>query len=201
MNPTTQDLLDRIKTLERELEDKLDEKEQVFRYRWLRGKTRFEDEILRQHRQLKVGLATYILHSRFLVAATAPLIYLCFFPFLLLDFFLSIYQLVCFSVYDIPKVRRSDYILFDRGHLAYLNLLERLNCAYCSYANGLCAYVTEIAARTEQHWCPIKHAQRLRSPHSRYQRFFDYGDAQRYHSELERVRSDFVDIKTIVPKP
>jgi hypothetical protein len=201
LTPTTQDLLDRIKTLERELEDKLDEKERAFRYRWLRGKARFEDEILSQHRKLKVGLAAYVLDSRILAVLTAPLIYLCFIPFALLDLFLSIYQIVCFSVYGIPKVKRSDYIVFDRGRLVYLNLLERLNCAYCSYANGLCGYVTEIAARTEQHWCPIKHAQRLRAPHSRYQRFFDYGDAQRYHRELERIRSDFVDITTIVPKP
>ena len=38
-----------------------------------------------------------------------------------------------------------------------------INCIYRSYANGLCSYVTEVAARTEQHWCPIKHARRLRN--------------------------------------
>lgn len=201
LTPTTQDLLDRIKTLERELEEKLEEKEQAFRYRWLRGKAKFEDEALRQHKKLKVGLLRYVLHGRAMAVLTAPLIYLCVVPFALLDFSLSIYQAVCFSAYGIPKVRRGDYIFFDRGRLIYLNFLERLNCAYCSYANGLCGYATEIAARTEQHWCPIKHAQRLRAPHSRYQRFFAYGDAQGYHRELERVRNDFVDIKTIVPKP
>lgn len=91
-------------------------------------------------------------------------------------------------------MKRTDYIVLDRGHLAYLNLLERLNCVYCSYANGICAYVAEIAARTEQHWCPIKYANRLRSPHSRYQHFLAYGDAERYLREIEAVRSDFVDI-------
>jgi hypothetical protein len=36
-------------------------------------------------------------------------------------------------------VPSADYIVFDRGQLAYLNLLERFNCFYCSDANGLIA--------------------------------------------------------------
>jgi hypothetical protein len=55
--------------------------------------------------------------------------------------------------------------VFDRYHLAYLNVLEKLNCAY---ANGLIAYVREIAGRTEQYWCPIKHARRVIGAHSHY---------------------------------
>jgi hypothetical protein len=46
------------------------------------------------------------------------------------------------------------------------------NCRYCSYANGLIAYVAEIAGRTEQHWCPIKHSQGIPIHHSRYDQFF-----------------------------
>ena len=90
--------------------------------------------------------------------------------------------------------------MFDRGGLKYLNLLERLNCAYCSYGNGVLAYGVEIAARTEQHWCPIKHSHRLRAPHSRYSHFLDYGDAQRYSQQVETVRNDFVDLKTLTSK-
>ena len=128
---------------------------------------------------------------------TAPVIYLGTIPFCLLDLFLAFYQGICFPIFGIPKVRRADYFVFDRGGLKYLILLERLNCMYCSYANGLCAYVTEIAARTEQHWCPIKHAIRLRAPHSRYPHFFDYGDAQRYGRQIETVRNDFVDVRSL----
>ena len=57
-------------------------------------------------------------------------------PFVLLDLFVTIYQAVCFPVYGIPKVERRTYLVFDRHHLAYLNALEKLNCAYCAYANG-----------------------------------------------------------------
>src|SRR5258708_5705144 len=192
-----EDLSQRIKSLETELEAALDEKEREFRYRWERGKAKFEEEILSQHRKLKLWLPSYIRQSRFLAVVTAPVIYLGFIPFLLLDLFLAVYQGICFPVYGIPKVRRADYVIFDRGRLKYLNLVERLNCTYCSYANGLCAYVTEVAARTEQHWCPIKHSLRLRAPHSRYSHFFDYGDAQQYQRQIESVRNDFVDLRSI----
>jgi hypothetical protein len=46
-------------------------------------------------------------------------------------------------------------ISFDRRKLAYLNAIEKLNC---DYANGILTYAREIASRTEQFWCPIKHA-------------------------------------------
>jgi hypothetical protein len=36
--------------------------------------------------------------------------------------------------------------------------IEKINCAYCSYANGAIASVREMASRTEIYWCPIKHA-------------------------------------------
>jgi hypothetical protein len=201
MLETKEDLHARIKTLEEELRAALEEKEQAFRYFWVKGKARFEAEILFQHRELKYWLPSYILHSRFWAVITAPVIYAGFAPFLLLDLFLAIYQGICFPVYGIPKVKRADYLVFDRGHLKYLNLLERFNCFYCSYANGLCAYVAEISACTEQHWCPIKHARRLRAPHSRYTRFIDYGDARRYKKQAETVRNDFVDVRTLVRPP
>ncbi len=197
MTPIEEDLSHRVKTLEKELRTVLEEKEQEFRYRWHRGKAKFEKEVLSQHRQFKHWLPAYLLHSRLLAIITAPFIYVGFIPFCLLDLFLAVYQGICFPIYGIPKVKRANYLMFDRGRLKYLNLLERLNCAYCSYANGLCAYATEVAARTEQHWCPIKHSHRLRAPHSRYSHFFDYGDARQYRRQIETTRNDFVDLRSL----
>lgn len=197
MTPTEQHLSDRIKSLEKELASVLAEKQKAFEYAFVRGKARFEEAVLRRHREQKQWLPSYLLQGRFLAYLTAPIIYSGIIPFLPLDLFLTVYQGICFPVYGVPKVRRGDYFVFDRGNLKYLNLLERLNCLYCSYGNGLFAYATEIAARTEQHWCPIKHAQRLSSPHSRYGHFFDYGDAQEYSQQVENVRNDFVDVKTL----
>jgi hypothetical protein len=111
-------------------------------------------------------------------------------PFLLIDLWVSIYQHICFRIYGIPRVRRADYIVIDRYKLAYLNTIEKVNCDFCSYANGLLAYVREVAARTEQYWCPIKHAQRIRAPHLRYRHFVDYGDAEGYKHELLVLREE-----------
>jgi hypothetical protein len=194
-----EDLSYRIKILEDELRIALEEKEQAFRYRWADGKAKFDKDAVSRHRRLKLGLPTYLLHSRALAVLTAPVIYVGIVPFALLDLFLLIYQGICFPIYGIPKVQRADYIIFDRGHLKYLNLLERLNCIYCSYANGLCSFVTEVTARTEQHWCPIKHARRLRAPHSRYPHFFHYGNAEEFRRQGETVRNDFVDLRNLTP--
>lgn len=111
------------------------------------------------------------------VMLSAPVIYSLIILLVLLDICVTIYQAVCFPIYGIPRVRRSDYLIFDRFYLPYLNLLEKINCAYCSYANGLIAYTREIAGRTERYWCPIKHARRAMGAHSRCAEFQDYGDA------------------------
>ena len=88
-------------------------------------------------------------------------------PIALLDLWASVYQWVCFPVYGISRVRRSAYVVIDRQHLAYLNAIEKLNCVYCGYGNGVFAYVREIAGRTEQYRCPIRHARRVRARRTR----------------------------------
>jgi hypothetical protein len=115
-------------------------------------------------------------------------------PFLLLDASVALYQLVCFPIYGIPRVQRKDYLVFDRGRLAYLNTIEKIGCIYCSYANGLLALITEIAARSEQYFCPIKHAHRLAQTHSRYTKFLPYGDAHAYRAESDAVAHAYTDL-------
>jgi len=164
-------------------------------YELRKGKVWFSEEIKREHGRLKTSLASYVLHSRVLAILTAPFIYAVLIPFVLLDLFVSIYQTVCFPVYGIPKARRRDYIAIDRNKLRYLNALEGLNCMYCSYGNGVLAYAVEVAGRTEQHWCPIRHARRVKNVHDRYSHFLPYGDAHAYRQELEKIRCDFKDVK------
>jgi hypothetical protein len=161
MNPKIAALAAKIQILEAELEAELAQRRAELSVGLERGRAFFEEEVLRRHRELRTRLSTYLLNARPLVVLTAPVIYVVIVPLVLLDLFVTIYQRVCFPVYGIPKVNRGGYLIFDRHHLAYLNALEKLNCAYCSYANGLIAYVREIAGRTEQYWCPIKHARRV----------------------------------------
>ncbi len=80
--------------------------------------------------------------------------------------------------------RRSTKTRAAENALVHL-ALEKLNCAYCSYANGVIAYVREIAGRTEQYWCPIKHARRAIGAYSHYAQFHDYGDAGGFRLPLK----------------
>lgn len=175
--------------------EKLEEEIKSEFYELRDGKIWFSEEIKREHRRLKTSLVRYVLHSRIMAILTAPFIYAVIIPFVLLDLFVSVYQAVCFPVYGVPKARRRDYIALDRKRLRYLNALEGINCLYCSYGNGVLAYAVEIAGRTEQHWCPIRHARRVQNAHDRYAHFLAYGDARAYHEELDKVRCDFKDVK------
>ncbi|MDQ6997719.1 MAG: hypothetical protein Q9M17_03295 [Mariprofundus sp.] len=191
MNKQIMELIDKIRTLEDELELELVKRREELRFELIGRKVRFEQEILERHRALKTSLTRYVVEARPLVALTAPFIYMIIIPFCLLDLFVSIYQFICFPVYGIPKVRRRDHIVFDRHKLGYLNALEKFNCFYCSYGNGLISFVREVAARTEQYWCPIKHARRISGTHPHYSGFFDYGDADTWHDKMKDVRCDF----------
>lgn len=152
-------LIAKIKSLEGELEAELAIQRNNLHYRLEEGRALFEQEILRAHRELRVNMARYIANAGIMHIITAPIIYSLIIPFVLLDLIVTAYQRICFPVYGIEPVKRSDYLIFDRyHHLAYLNIVEKINCAYCSYCNGLLAHVREIAGRTEQYWCPIKHA-------------------------------------------
>jgi hypothetical protein len=182
------DLTAKIRDLEAELDAEMARRRAELRVGLEQGRIAFEKELLRRHRELKTALAPYIWNARPLVILSAPFIYALIVPLILLDLCVSIYQTVCFPVYGIPRVKRADYFVFDRHHLAYLNALEKLNCAYCSYANCLIAYVREIAARTEQYWCPIKHARRVVGSHPRYLAFDDYGNAEGYRQRLAELR-------------
>ncbi|MGA9333897.1 MAG: hypothetical protein WBV39_06435 [Rudaea sp.] len=184
MNAAIADLARRIRTLESELELQMALAHAELNVRIEDGRIAFEKAVLRRHQEMKTHLLRYVSGAHLLIVLTAPLIYMLIVPLLLLDICISIYQAVCFPVYGIAKVRRGDYFAFDRRYLAYLNILERLNCAYCSYANGLLAYVREIASRTEQYWCPIKHARKVAGTHPRYSEFAEFGDAQGYRDEL-----------------
>jgi hypothetical protein len=140
----------------------------------------FDEDVRRQQRLLRQSLARFIGDGSLASVATAPSIYSVIVPVVLLDAWMSLYQAICFRAYGIPLVRRSAYVVVDRHHLAYLNAIEKLNCAYCGYVNGVFAYVHEIASRTDVYWCPIRHARRVLAPHRRYRGFLDYGDAEGY---------------------
>ncbi len=188
MTDTIDAIVTRIHALELELEAEFAKQRAGLRYGLEHGKVLFEEDLLRRHRELQTGLARYLLKARPLVALSAPIIYSLIIPFLIVDAWASIYQAICFRVYRIPQVPRGRYLVFDRAGLRYLNALEKLNCAYCSYVNGVIAYVREIGSRTEQYWCPIKHARRILGAHARYSGFEEFGQGEQYRDKLRSLR-------------
>lgn len=160
------------------------------RLRDQRRLTWLDREIRLAHRRLRQGVVAFIAQGSVLSLLTAPLVYALLIPMLLLDLTVTLFQLVAFPVYGIGHVKRRPYFAMDRHKLAYLNVIEKANCTYCTYANGLFAYVREVASRTEQYWCPIRHARAIRDAHRRYEDFVDFGDVEGYHRDLPRLRRD-----------
>ena len=189
-----EEIITEIKRLEQELLQELQQKQDEYLYIIDGKRVQFEEETRRYHRTLATKIHTYLANASILNILTVPIIWFCLVPALLMDIVVSVYHSICFRIYGIPRVRRSDYIIIDRQSLEYLNWIEKVNCVYCSYFNGLIAWVQEIAARTEQYWCPIKHARNLAAIHSRYHKFLAYGDSENYQHKLTRLRRDYDDL-------
>ncbi|WP_296763388.1 hypothetical protein [Sediminimonas sp.] len=188
MTKSTDQILARMRELQEQLEEDVARRREEFRYRVENGRVVFEREARRHQREFRVRLRDFLRRTRPMTVITAPVIYSLIVPFVVLDLFVTIYQRVCFPVYGIQRVRRADFIRIDRHHLAYLNALQKLNCIYCGYGNGLIGYVQEIAGRTEAYWCPIKHAARVGTQHAYYAQFVDFGDAENFEPGLQEMR-------------
>ncbi|MFZ6022699.1 MAG: hypothetical protein ACOYT9_04535 [Patescibacteria group bacterium] len=110
-----------------------------------------------------------------------PFIYGMILPALVLDLTLEVYHTICFPLYGIAYVKRKNYIRIDRQKLEYLTFMEKLNCMYCGYVNGLFAYAVQVAAETEKYWCSIKHKSdaSFKAP-THHESFLEYGDKKAY---------------------
>ncbi len=195
MNERIRLILNQITALEDELRVALHEQESRLLYKIKGKRIEFERTIREAHLHLKVGVFRWFLTVRPQNFLTAPIIYSMIVPLALFDLCVTFFQAICFPIYGIPKVRRSDCIVMDHQHLAYLNVIEKAHCMFCSYANGVIAYSREITARTEQYFCPIKHAQKILGSHERYTRFLDYGEADDFHARLEEFRAALAEEK------
>lgn len=188
MNERISQLLAQMAALEDELRSAVHDQESRMFFQIKGRRVEFERSVRDAHRKLKKNVFRWLVTNRPQNLITGPVIYGMALPLMLVDLCVTVYQWICFPIYGISKVKRSDYMVYDRQHLGYLNVFERFHCTYCEYANGLMAYMTEIVARTEQYFCPIKHARKILGTHARYNRFLDYGDAADYEARLEAFR-------------
>jgi hypothetical protein len=190
MNPRTRQILDQITALEAELQKILLESETKLSYQIKNSRIVFEKNLEAAHHRVKLGLFRWFMTVRPQNYLTMPIIYGMAIPLILFDMCISLYQLSCFPIYRISRVKRAGYFVIDHQHLAYLNIIEKIHCVYCSYGVGLLGYAQEIIARTEQYFCPIKHATKILSPHSHYAQFLTYGDATHLHEKMEALRTE-----------
>jgi hypothetical protein len=190
MTQRLRELADEIHRLQAELGREIEAGRQHLGWHIKEKIVDFEQDVVAGHKRLRKSIWRFLAGSSLHATATAPVIYSLLFPFLIIDAWVSLYQAICFRAYRIPQVRRSDYVVFDRRHLAYLNGIEVVNCLFCGYANGVIGYVREVGSRTEQYWCPIKHALRIVDPPERYWDFLEYGDAEGYRARLDEFRAE-----------
>jgi hypothetical protein len=188
MDERIKELLNQITMLEDELRTTLSEQQSSIFFQIKGKRVEFEQSIKEKHLQLKKSFFRWLVTDRPQNLITGPIIYAMIIPLLVTDLFITFYQMTCFPIYGIKKVQRSHYIIFDRQHLNYLNFIEKFHCTYCAYGTGMIAYISEIVARTEQYFCPIKHARKVLGTHARYNRFLAYGEAENYESKLEEIR-------------
>jgi hypothetical protein len=188
MNERISNLLAQMAALEDELRSALHTQESGIFFQIKGKRVEFEKSVKTAHRKLKKNVFRWLVTNRPQNLITGPIIYGMVLPMLLMDLLVTLFQWTCFPIYGIAKVRRSDYIVFDRHHLGYLNVIEKFHCTYCEYGNGLMGYMVEILARTEEYFCPIKHAHKVLGTHARYKHFLSYGDAEDYEKKLEAYR-------------
>jgi hypothetical protein len=188
MNERIQQLLGQMSLLEGELRTALSEQQSSVFFQIKGKRVEFEKSIKATHIKLKRNFFLWLVTDRPQNLITGPIIYSMIIPLLVTDIFITFYQITCFPIYGIKKVKRADYIIFDRQHLSYLNFIEKFHCTYCAYGAGMVAYISEIIGRTEQYFCPIKHARKVLSNHARYSRFLDFGEAENYEAKLEEYR-------------
>lgn len=65
-------------------------------------------------RALRMKVSHFLAQSSFGATVNAPVIYSLILPLVLVDIWVGLYQAVRIQAYGIARVRRADYIVFDR---------------------------------------------------------------------------------------
>jgi len=188
MNDKIKEIIEEIEAMKIKLGEEIAHQEKDISYEIQNGYVRFEKEVFNRQKENMKNLLAWFRDIPLLHLLVSPLVYGMLIPAILFDIILFIYQQVIFRIFKFKFIKRSDYILFDRQYLGYLNSIEKLNCLYCSYFNGLMQYAAAIAGRTELYFCPIKHAKKVAYQHEYSDEFFSYGDEDKYQKKLEALR-------------
>ncbi len=188
MSDKIREIIEEIEAMKVKLGEEIAQQESHISYEIRNGYVKFEKDVFAKQKENMKNLLAWFREVPFLQFLTAPIIYGMVIPAIFLDVIIFIYQHVVFRIFKFEFLKRSDYIVFDRHYLGYLNPIEKLNCVYCSYMNGLLQYASAIAARTEFYFCPIKHAKKIVYQHDYYDDFLFYGEEDDYQKKLQELR-------------
>lgn len=188
MSDKIKEIIAEIEAMKVKLGEEISQQESHISYEIHNGYVKFEKDVLEKQKENMKNLFAWFGEVSLLQFLAAPIIYGMVIPAILFDVLIFIYQQVVFRIFKFEFLKRSDYIVFDRHYLGYLNPIEKLNCVYCSYINGLMQYASAIASRTEFYFCPIKHAKKIAYKHEFYDDFLVYGDENDYQKKLQALR-------------
>ncbi|MDD2693824.1 MAG: hypothetical protein PHY14_02730 [Candidatus Gracilibacteria bacterium] len=192
MHQTIREILAKMESLNNDLREEYDRLAKKYGFSLQKRRVIFLEEFRKRNKSFKFPTWRYAIPTNIRHFLSIPFIYAMIVPTLLLDIFLTIYQWTAFSLYHIPRVKRKDYIVYDRRFLDYLNLIQKINCLYCSYVNGVFAYAVEIGARTERYWCPVKAANKPKFSHGWYRDFADYGNPEEWNEKFNHNEEVFI---------
>ena len=190
MNDRIKEMIEEIETMKKKLGEEIVKEEEYVNYENRNGYIQFEKELFDRQKQNMMHLWDWFMEIPLIQLLSAPVVYMMIIPAVMLDMMFVIYHNVVSRVFKIEFGKRSDYIVFDRQYLGYLNVIEKLNCLYCAYLNGLMQYASSLAARTELYFCPIKHAKKIAYKHEFYHTFLPYGYGDEYQKKLKELRKD-----------
>lgn len=188
MGSKISEILKEIKSRKNDLLKEYEDLKEKYGFAFIKGKIMFNLDRRKENKRLRKTIWESLFGLRLRDFLSIPFIYSMIFPAVILDVFLFIYQQTAIRLYWIPLVKRSDYIVFDRKFLDYLNLFQKFNCLYCSYVNWLFSYAVEIAWRTEKYWCPIKNSHRVKWWHDWQEYFADYWDPEGFKEEFHNKK-------------
>ena len=190
MSDRINEMIEEIETMKEKLGEEISRQEAYVNYEIRNGYIKFEKEMFDSQKQNMMHLWDWFREIPLLQLLSAPVVYMMIVPAMALDIMLFIYHHVVSRVFKIEFRKRSEYVIFDRQYLGYLNVVEKINCLYCAYFNGLMQYASSIAARTEFYFCPIKHAKKIAYNHEFYHTFLPYGEGDDYQKSLKELRKD-----------
>ena len=124
MTPCVGRLAGRFRDAEADLAREVTGRKQRCRARAHRARVWFDRELREAHRRLRQSVPAYVVHGNVFSLLTAPVIYSLLLPLVMLDFWVTFYQAVCFPMYGIARVPRRRYFAIDRHKPAYLNAIK-----------------------------------------------------------------------------